>query len=468
MDKFIYFSFCEADRQNALTVAEQIKADGYQIRYDDGSLKGEVKDRYILDIELSAFVCLIYLTDNYLKDKDAKRDLYFLESKDKELIFLLPDRVFKDAAFEKKFIFAREINVKETGGISNALASLYEITEVSETKSISEDERFPLLRSYRSLTRLDFSDYPELTVFRKERVLKEAVVERAENEIDVKRAIVHEDAKEDEKVPPAVEKTVKTKASLKKEDWSASRDDRVAAGKPRKSLKMLWAAILCIIMLVGGGSAIKNLQKNDGGSKINLKKGDTITLGHYPQTADGEEKPIEWEVLSIDGEKALLLSKTALDVIPYNEEYEDITWEECTLRKWMNETFYEGAFTESERDAILTTKLENADNESYGTKGGNPTEDKVFCLSLDEVNQYCENDKERQRIASAYAMTKTPWTSDNYGDAIFWWLRSPGDISAHTSAMLPSGEKSVRGYSVHDRVVCVCPALYVDLAKLSS
>ncbi len=55
--------------------------------------------------------------------------------------------------------------------------------------------------------------------------------------------------------------------------------------------------------------------------------GDYITFGRYPQTAKGNDNtPIEWLVLARDGQKALLISRYALDCQAYNSKYDDMTW----------------------------------------------------------------------------------------------------------------------------------------------
>lgn len=83
--------------------------------------------------------------------------------------------------------------------------------------------------------------------------------------------------------------------------------------------------------------------------------GNVVTYGHYEQdndTANGKE-PIEWVVLDVQGDKALLISKYGLDVRPYNTEYNHVTWEECTLRTWLNDTFLNAAFTPEGQQGFL-------------------------------------------------------------------------------------------------------------------
>ena len=44
----------------------------------------------------------------------------------------------------------------------------------------------------------------------------------------------------------------------------------------------------------------------------NAKVGDYVKIGYYPQSADGTVQPIEWQVLSIEGKKILVISKYGL------------------------------------------------------------------------------------------------------------------------------------------------------------
>ncbi len=115
-----------------------------------------------------------------------------------------------------------------------------------------------------------------------------------------------------------------------------------------------------------------------------------IIFGSYEQdgnTKNGKE-PLEWEVLGKDGNGILVATRYIIDYQPYNNENADVTWKTCTLRKWLNQKFYKTAFNEKEQAKIKTTKIENADNPYSGIDGGKSTNDKVFCLSLDEILKY--------------------------------------------------------------------------------
>ena len=66
-----------------------------------------------------------------------------------------------------------------------------------------------------------------------------------------------------------------------------------------------------------------------------------------------DRKPIEWIVLDIQDERALLLSKNILDTQQYNTEQVPTTWETSSIRSWLNHTFLNQAFTSEEQEKIL-------------------------------------------------------------------------------------------------------------------
>ena len=140
--------------------------------------------------------------------------------------------------------------------------------------------------------------------------------------------------------------------------------------------------------------------------------GGTPTFGSYYQS--GRKQPIEWTVLKREGSKALLISKYMLDNYPYNTEPIDTTWETSTLRTWLNDEFLKEAFTATEQQRIIKTKVSTRDDPISNAKGGNPTYDKIFLLSKDEADLHFISNDERK---TTYASSK-PY---NLG----WWLRSP-------------------------------------------
>lgn len=208
---------------------------------------------------------------------------------------------------------------------------------------------------------------------------------------------------------------------------------------------------------------------------------DYVWFGNYPQSSNGNggfnKEPIKWRVLFVDGKEALLLADQILDGgIPYHTENENVTWETCTMRSWLNGTggasgsFMDTAFNDAEQAAILKKPIENEKNTFTGIDAGNDTEDQVFLLSREEIMKpsYGFQNKEtadRARYATntAYAASKPEMAGE--GEEDYYWLRSPGDGQG-TAAYV-----STRGYvlytspvgAVDNEDVGVRPALYLNL-----
>ncbi len=237
--------------------------------------------------------------------------------------------------------------------------------------------------------------------------------------------------------------------------------------------------------------------------------------------ADDKER-IKWRVLSIDQDgKALLLSDSLLEIEDYNCKYYGTeTWEKCTLRSYLNsydqyhnsvgndyrsKGFLKNAFDSKEISAISNTYLLNNANVVYGTQGGNPTTDKVFCLSQQDMlnpdygfvvmdfdqpegeNRKFYTKPDPTRVARGtqyltdkdyyYACLGTTFT----GAAHDYWTRSPGNSSTTASDVGSNGCVNAAGVSkdtytsfsynvtnIRSYARCVRPALVLDLKNYSS
>ena len=186
-----------------------------------------------------------------------------------------------------------------------------------------------------------------------------------------------------------------------------------------------------------------------------------ISLGNY------KNSEIEWLVLDKQEDKMLIISKYALDTVPYNEDYESVTWETCTLRKWLNNDFYNSAFNEEEKTKIKSSTVTADANPEYNTDPGNDTTDKVFLLSINEVKKYFSSDEARKCVPTDYAIAQGAWTSDSYkvdGKATcWWWLRSPGDDSGRAAGVHYVGGVDCCGHYVGSGYGCVRPALWIEI-----
>lgn len=104
-----------------------------------------------------------------------------------------------------------------------------------------------------------------------------------------------------------------------------------------------------------------------------MQAGDKISFGDY-----------EWRVLDVQDNTALIITEYVIEERSYHDVYKDITWEECSLRTYLNGEFY-NKFSERDRSRIISVLNQNMDNQWYGTKGGADTWDRIFLLSLEEA-----------------------------------------------------------------------------------
>ena len=200
--------------------------------------------------------------------------------------------------------------------------------------------------------------------------------------------------------------------------------------------------------------------------------GDIILFGTYEQdnnTSNGREL-IEWRILAKENGQLLLISEHGLDAVPYNTKKENTTWEQCTLRTWLNDIFLKEAFTTEEQAMIATTNVTADKNPEYNTNPGGATSDKVFLLSHLEAKKYFSSDKDRQTSPTAYAIAQGARTSSDYktangAAACRWWLRSPGRSQSYAADVDLVGSLSYRGDYVYSVSVCVRPALWINLAS---
>lgn len=208
-----------------------------------------------------------------------------------------------------------------------------------------------------------------------------------------------------------------------------------------------------------------------------LKTGDTIHFGQYEQTMAGSKDAIAWHVLSVGNGKALLLSEMILDSKPYNTVKKDVVWETCTLRDWLNNEFFNTAFSSDEKSRIKTTRVINDGNPKLlGTDDGMDTDDKIFLLSKSEsINptfgfnpDKSKTDPTRCAKGTEFAKKNGLWVSDkglSLGNSI-WWLQTPGDDKRQGWSVYDEGNVNIgyyNEYGVSNKRIGVRPAIWINL-----
>lgn len=194
----------------------------------------------------------------------------------------------------------------------------------------------------------------------------------------------------------------------------------------------------------------------------------TVQFGTYEQdnlTANGAE-PIKWTVAKKEGSKILLVSNVLLDVMEYDENNSSYTWEDCSLRKWLNNDFWNTAFSIDEKELIATTNVSPEKNQYYtSVNPGSATKDKVFILSMSEVQEYCDPPAliyGYRCELTMYAREKHPGWFDGsiYGG---WWVRSPGGKSGRIMYVQRDGDIDVYGCGPFNWLG-IRPAVWIDLS----
>ena len=225
----------------------------------------------------------------------------------------------------------------------------------------------------------------------------------------------------------------------------------------------------------------------------------TVTLPKNVQTI--KFGSFDWIVLERKGDMALVITERLVEQRNWNETAADVRWETCTLRAYLNGEFYNSfAPGDQKRIVEVTNQNPNTRGPDYEIPGGNPTNDKVFLLSLDEVLRYFgdstaafkewrttydavylrkipnpkgfslvydfsdANDKQRVAIRP---LSAAPAADKKSGDVPYaWWTRSRGKSKGDYCAACVhfNGKIYDKGFTVRGVVggrACVRPALWL-------
>lgn len=206
--------------------------------------------------------------------------------------------------------------------------------------------------------------------------------------------------------------------------------------------------------------------------------GDTVTFGTYEQNnnySDGNES-IEWIVIDKQEDKIMVVSKCIIAMQPFNTTNEGhISWEKCTLRKWLNNDFLNEAFSDAEKKLISDTTVSNTEylarGLSYSTTDYSTT-DKIFLLSENERNMLSSVDALKGIVTeSVIALFSDAANSDvaNINPSNFeplWWLRTTWEDAVDCQASVAYGAS----YDEHEHDTCnveesagVRPAMWISL-----
>ena len=186
-----------------------------------------------------------------------------------------------------------------------------------------------------------------------------------------------------------------------------------------------------------------------------------------------------WQVLDIQNNRALILSEKITERRRFHEKNESVTWENCTLRRYLNGEFYNKLSIE-ERSRIIETRIPNNNNQWYNTRGGNATNDRIFLLSIEEIVKYFGDsgdlrnrkgwywedgkdvlkDGEGYYVNDRYNSKRIAMDASN--NSHNWWLRSSGYSGNYATLVYYDGAFDIQGFPVNSNDIGVRPALWLN------
>lgn len=190
--------------------------------------------------------------------------------------------------------------------------------------------------------------------------------------------------------------------------------------------------------------------------KPDIRVNEIITFGAYEQdgfSQNGKEE-IEWLVLDVQDNYALLLSRYALDSQKYHKVTAQVSWNNCSLREWLNNEFMNTAFSKSQQEVILNTELDNG-----------ALVDRIFILDCREVDRYVTDWNTLICAPTSYAVSRGAGKNqpEDSRDAVSWWLRSLDEDRSQAHCVSFKGEQFT--YMVGNDFMSVRPAMWIDLSK---
>ena len=201
--------------------------------------------------------------------------------------------------------------------------------------------------------------------------------------------------------------------------------------------------------------------------------GDTVTFGTYEQNnnySDGNES-IEWIVIDKQEDKIMVVSKCIIAMQPFNTTNEGhISWEKCTLRKWLNNDFLNEAFSDAEKKLISDTTVSNTEYLARGFSYSTTdylTTDKVFLLGENERDMLSSVDALKGiGTDSVIALFGDVANRDSSDFKFLWWLRTTWEDAVDCRASVVYGasydEHKHDTYNVEESAG-VRPAMWISI-----
>lgn len=247
----------------------------------------------------------------------------------------------------------------------------------------------------------------------------------------------------------------------------------------KKGIALSLSALLCIagclsfipqmaLTACAAGTG-KNLQLVMGNSAPNIAgaQASSVYMGNYSPTSSSPE-PVKWRVLQNAGGQLFLLADQNLDQQRYSRN--NNPWKDSVIRRWLNGTsgtdFLSYAFSSPEISSIADSNVAYSDNPRFPTSGGNDTTDKIFLLSIEEVNNEAYGFTDNSSRMAENTEHPRVGLSGVYNR---WWLRSPGSNSTpygYAATVGSNGAVEYSGSDVRTSDIAVRPAFNLNLSSV--
>lgn len=184
----------------------------------------------------------------------------------------------------------------------------------------------------------------------------------------------------------------------------------------------------------------------------NLNEGDTFFFGSYEQGNDvtNGAEAIEWIILAKESDRVLVISAMALDSKRFNHTAGNVSWQNSSVRSWLNNDFYNTAFDEDEQERILAERMS-----WFAPK------DSVFLLSREEVETFFPTNSQRLCEATKYAVAQGAYVNAKTGGS-WWLLRTAGTTKGNVMSVNSDGSMDYNGGRVASDKGTVRPAMWIS------
>ncbi len=190
-------------------------------------------------------------------------------------------------------------------------------------------------------------------------------------------------------------------------------------------------------------------------------------IGHTVQFGSYASEPLKWYVVNKNGNELTLLAKNIVEEKSFDEDSRNVSWNDCSLRSWLNNDFLNTAFSGDEK-AMLS--------EINGDYVRVPSSKEIYTI-LEKLNveyMMAAPTKYAYKLGIYtynpldHVIKCTDWGSSGYSETAFgcWWLSDNGPLQGTAAFVNEFGNVMATGmftgaYSYSDGLCGVRPMIKI-------